>query len=161
MNAPTVMHVNEVEEQAQYMRAVAEIIGDIQREEKVNGRQINFIDIAETIDVSVATISNAFNKKSVLNAIYLKRLGKRFGAGYLNPYFRLMDAQAAPLDDSLTSDILPLMMAAAHKIAMARDPEGPGGPTEVPQEKRGYLNDLKKLQNRTACLVNEIEEQTA
>lgn len=151
------LRVNEIEEQTAYRKAVAQIIEDIQRYEKRGDRQINLVEIADEIDVSLGTISNAFNKKTDLSPSYLTRLGKRYGAGYLNPYFALVGAQAAPIDNTLTSDILPLLMAVGHKIASARDPEGPGGVIEVPQEKAGYLPDLKRLSHRSSCLVQEIE----
>lgn len=154
-----VLRVNPVSETAAYRRAVCEIIRDIQREcgDPKTGKPLELLDIAEAINVSLGTISNAVNQKSDLNAIYLLRLGQHFGSGFLNPYLRMCDAQAAPLDGSLTADILPLVMAVGAKIAKARDPQGPGGVVEVPQEKAEYLPDLKKLQTRSAHLVKEIE----
>ena len=149
--------VNSVEEQTDYRKAVATIIADIQRHEKREKRAITLLEIADEIDVSLGTISNAANSKTDLSPTYLTRLGRRYGAGYLNPYFALVGAQAAPIDSTLTSDILPLLMAVGHKIACARDPEGPGGVIEVPQEKAGYLPELKRLSHRSACLAKEIE----
>lgn len=152
MNAFSVMCAELPDETSEYRKAVRQIIDDIERE-----HDLNHIQLAESIDVSLGTISNAHNKKSDLCATFLMRLGRRYGAGFLNPYFRLMDAQASPLDGSLTADILPLVMAVGMKIAKARDPQGPGGSIEVPQEKAEYLPDLKKLQTRSAHLVKEIE----
>lgn len=153
-----VLRVNEVEEQTAYRNAVAQIIEDILRfEKRDDNKPVGLVDIAESIDVSLGTVSNASNRKTDLSPTYLTRLGKRYGAGYLNPYFALVGAQAAPLDNTLTSDILPLIMALGHKVASARDPEGPGGVMEVPQEKSAYLPDLKKLNHRSACLISEIE----
>jgi hypothetical protein len=152
-----VLRVNEVEEQTAYRRAVARIIDDIQRFEERDGKSLGLVDIAEDIGVSLGTVSNASLQKTDLSPTYLTRLGKRYGAGYLNPYFALVDAQAAPLENTLTSDILPMVMAVAHKIACARDPAGPGGVVEVPQEKAGYLPDLKRLNQRSGCLIQEIE----
>ena len=160
MNAHSVLRVNEIAEQAAYRRAVCEIIRDIQRECGKDG-PLDLIDIAEAIGVSLGTISNAVNMKSDLNAIYLARLGKVYGGGFLNPYLNLVDIQAAPLDGTLTSDVLPMIMELAHKIACARDPEGPGGSTEVPQEKKGYLPCLKRVARRTGSLAKEIEEALA
>ena len=157
MNYCSVLRVNPISETAAYRHAVATIIRDIQRDCGRDGAQLDLIDIAESIGVSLGTISNAVNEKSDLNAIYLMRLGQKFGSGYLNPYLRMCDAQAAPLDGSLTADILPMVMTVAHKIACARDPNGPGGVVEVPQEKAAYLPDLKQLQTRSAHLVKEIE----
>jgi hypothetical protein len=152
MTAPNVLRVNEAEEQTAYRKAVAQIIEDILRFESAD-----IVDIAESIDVSLGTISNAKNKKTDLSPTFLTRLGRRYGAGYLNPYFALVGAQAAPLDNTLTSDILPLLMAVGHKMASARDKEGPGGVIEVPQERLGYLPDLKRLNQRAGCLIQEIE----
>jgi hypothetical protein len=156
MNAQKVLRGEALAGSENYRRAIAQIIGDIQRDHKCR-----LVDIAEAIDASIGTISNAFNKEADLSGVFLLRLGQAYGAGYLNPYLNITQAQAAPLDGSLASDILPLMMAAAHKISMARDPNGPGGVVEVPQEKMGYLPDLKRVNNHTACLINEIEEQLA
>lgn len=158
MNAHSVLRVNEVAEQAAYRRAICEIVRDIQREHTHNGKPLDLIDIAESIGVSLGTISNAVNMKTDLNAIYLARLGTVYGGGFLNPYLNLVGIQAAPLDGSLTSDVLPTLMALAHKIASARDPEGPGGVTEVPQEKKAYLPELKRVNRRTGTLIKEIEE---
>lgn len=141
-----------------YRSAVATILDDIGRfEKRADGKPPTLIDIAERIDASLSTISNAKNKNADLNPVYLARLGQAYGGAYLNPYFALFRTQAAPLDNTLTSDILPMVMAVAHKIACARDPAGPGGSTEVPQEKRAYLPDLKKLNQRSGCLIQEIE----
>jgi transcriptional regulator with XRE-family HTH domain len=152
MNAHNVLRGVGLAGSASYRNAVATIIADIQRD-----GGLDLIDIAEAIDTSVGTISNAANKKTDLSAVYLVRLAQHYGAGYLNPCLGMANAQAAPLDNTLTSDILPMVMAVAHKIACARDKDGPGGTTEVPQEKRGYLPDLKKLNQRTGCLIQEIE----
>ena len=152
MNAHKVLRGPSLAGSERYRKAVAQIIEDIRREEGAD-----LVDIAEMIDASVGTISNAANGKADLSGVYLMRLGQAFGSGYLNPYLRMCDAQAAPLDGSLTADILPLVMAVGMKIAKARDPQGPGGAVEVPQEKAEYLPDLKKLQTRSAHLVKEIE----
>lgn len=151
MNARNVLHVDEFAEQTAYRNSVAQIIGDIQA---AHGKELT--DIAEEIDVSRGTMSNAFNKKCDLSPIYLKRLGKKYGAAFLNPYFALFGAQAAPIGRR-TKDILPIVTRVAHKIALARDPEGPGGTTEVPQERKAYLNDLKELQHETGSLISEVE----
>jgi hypothetical protein len=156
MNAHSVLHVNTIEETAAYRRAVATIIRDIQRD-----TEKDLVQIAESIDVSLGTISNAVNEKSDLNAIYLSRLGKRFGGAYLNPYLRMADVQASPLDGSMEADILPLLTALTHKVAMARDPAGPGGSAEVPQERAAYLGDLKTVNKATGKLAKQIEEALA
>lgn len=152
MNAHKVLRGQPPANSNSYRAAVAQMIEDIRRD-----IDCDLVDIAEAIDASVGTVSNAANKKADLSGVYLFRLGQIYGAGYLNPCLGMVRAQAAPLDGTLTSDILPMVMAVAHKIAMARDPAGPGGMIEVPQEKAAYLPDLKRLQNRTGCLVQEIE----
>jgi len=132
--------------------AVATIIGDIER---ATGEPLCMI--ADRIDASLGTISNAKNRKADLNATYLARLGAVYGGAFLNPYLALFDAQAAPIEKKAKRDILPIVTKVAHKIALARDPSGPGGATEVPQEKRGYLHDLKELQHEAGCLISEVE----
>jgi hypothetical protein len=152
MNAHKVLRAASLTGSDNYRKAVARIIDDIQRD-----HGCDLVDIAEAIDVSVGTVSNAANCKADLSGVYLFRIAQRFGAGYLNPCLNIANAQAAPLDGTLTSDILPMVMAVAHKIACARDPAGPGGVVEVPQEKRAYLPDLKRLNQRSGCLIQEIE----
>ena len=156
MNVHSVLRVNPIAETAAYRRAVATIIRDIQRD-----CDIDLIDIAESIGVSLGTISNAVNERTDLNAIYLSRLGKRYGGSYLNPYLQMADIQAAPLEGSIEADILPLLTALTHKVACARDPEGPGGAAEVPQERSEYLPVLKQVNKATGRLAKQIEEQLA
>lgn len=157
MNAPNVLRADALAGSASYRHAVARIIDDIRHDNP----QLDLVDIAEAIDASVGTISNAANKRTDLSGVYLLRIGQKFGAGYLNPCLNMAQAQAAPLDGSLASDILPMFMAVAHKVACARDPEGPGGVVEVPQEKAAYLPDLKRAVNNGATLIKEIEEALA
>lgn len=135
-----------------YRSAVSIIISDIQR---VHGASLH--EIADRIDCSLGTVSNAINRKADLNATYLARLGKAYGGAFLNPYFALFGSQASPIEDKAKVDVLPLLSRASLKIAEARDPAGPGGVVEVPQERVGYINDLKALQRETACLIAEIE----
>ena len=153
MNEFTVLRAASCSETTDYRKAVSQIIRDIQRD-----LDKELCDIAEDIDVSRGTISNALHCRGDLSAIYLKRLGKRYGAAYLNPYLALFGAQAAPIKSKPEKDILPIVTKVAHKVAAARDPEGPGGAAEVPQEKLGYLSDLKTLLHAAGCLVSHIEE---
>lgn len=150
MNAPNVLHAP-IETDA-YRCAVATIIRDIQR-----SLRKSLVEIAEDIDVSLGTISNAVNGKADLNATYLARLGAKYGGAFLNPYLNLFDVQAAPIKRRPHRDILPILTLATHEIAKARDPGGPGGATEVPQERRGYLPKLKEVQHEVGCLISEIE----
>lgn len=156
MTGLTVLNRGTGTEQDRYRRAVSQIIGDIQ---KATGADL--CDIAEAIDVSSATVCNAYNKRSDLNAMYLARLGKAYGGAFLNPYLALIGIQAAPIERKQKKDLLPVLTRASHKIAMARDPDGPGGATEVPQERKSYLPDLKELQHEIGCTVAEIEEALA
>lgn len=156
MPATKVLRVNAVEEQAHYRDAVAEIILDIQRE---TGN--THILIAEAIDVSLGTISNAANKKSDLNPIYLKRLGEVYGPHFLDPYLALFGARAVPLHRDNVRDILPLLTRASLRVAEARDPKSPGGERELHTEQLGYLGDLKTAQRELEALICRIEELAA
>src|SRR4051812_45851858 len=111
-----VLRVNEVEEQAAYKTAVSEIVRNI-----INDLGTTLVDIAEAVNVSLGTVSNAFNKKGVLNPLFLNRLGQVYGATYLNPYIRLCGGVVHPLVGD-THDILPLMLATGGQIAEARSP---------------------------------------
>jgi hypothetical protein len=152
VSQPNVLRVNSVEEQSAYRRAVSEILLDIQRCE-----HRTLVEIADEIDVSLGTVSNAANRKCDLNAIYLKRLGDRYGAHYLDPYFKLMGARSVPLDAGNVRDILPLLTRASLRVAEARDKDSPGGPRELHTERLGYLPALKDLQANLAKLICEIE----
>lgn len=156
MSGINVLRVNSVEEQASYRNAVSEILLCIQRE---SGH--THIEIAETIDVSLGTISNAANKKCDLNATYLKRLGERYGAHCLNPYLALMGARAVPLDGSNVLDILPQLMRAGTSIAEARHPSSKGGHAETHCERLGYLPQLEALQAELAALIVSIRKLAA
>jgi hypothetical protein len=150
MNAPTVLRAEC--DASGYRSAVATIIENI---EQATGATL--LDIAENIDASRDTVSDAKYGKTTLNPVHLVRLGQVYGAGFLNPYFALFGAQAAPMERKASVDVLPLIAKASLKIAEARDPNGPGGATEVPQERRAYLPDLKKMQREVGCLISEIE----
>lgn len=156
MSGSNVLRVNTVEEQTAYRNAVAQIILDVQRE-----TGCTHIQIAEAIDVSLGTISNAANKKADLNATYLKRIGSHYGAHFLDPFLALFGARSVPLNRGGSRDVLPLMMRAGTKIAEARDKDGPGGERELHTEKLGYLPELKRLQAEMSKLICEIEELAA
>lgn len=149
MNALTVLRAGVCENA--YRSAVATIIRDIQRD---YGKSL--IDIAEDCGVSLGTISNAVNEKTGLSATYLLKLGAVYGPAFLNPCFALMGAQAAPLN-AATKDVLPLLTMAAHTLACARDPEGPGGVVEVPQEKSAMLKPFKSLHRELGGQIAHIE----
>jgi transcriptional regulator with XRE-family HTH domain len=148
----SVLRVNPVEEQADYRRAVADILLAIQQE-----RGVTHIEIAEKIGVSLGTISNAANKKSDLCSIYLKRLGQAYGGHHLNPYLALFGVRAEPLEAGNEADVLPFVAKVNLKIAEARSPGSKGGPRETHCEKLGYLPDLKELQREISALICKIE----
>ena len=122
LSAPNVLRVNAVEEQTAERNAVARILLDIQREHSVT-----LLDIAEKIDVSLGTISNAANKKTDLCRTYLKRLGLAFGGHYLDPFHALYGVRASPIVGDPEADALPSTTAAIHKLALARSPNSKGG----------------------------------
>jgi hypothetical protein len=142
MNAHSVPKVCSGKEQANYRSAVSAMLQDIKRD-----TELPWEAIADRLDMSVG--------------LYLMRVGARFGGSYLNPVLKIAEVQAAPLEGSIEADILPLLTALTHKVACARDPEGPGGTHEVPQERAGYLPDLKRVNKVTGRLAKQIEEQLA
>lgn len=156
MNAHSVPKVGGPKEQARYRQAVSAMLNDIKRD-----TALTWIAIAERLDISVGTIYAARDCEADLSGLYLIRVGAAFGGSYLNPLLKLVDIQAAPLEGSIEADILPLLTALTHKVACARDPEGPGGAAEVPQEKAAYLPDLKRVNKATGRLAKQIEEQLA
>jgi hypothetical protein len=162
MNGNGVLRVNGVEEQADYMEAVAEILRRIQVEHRGHdGKPITLHEIAEAVDISLTTISLAANKKTVLNSLYLNRLGKRFGPHTLDPFAALAGARMMPLDVSVTRDVLPFVAKVNLKIASARCPESPGGIREIHTEKADYLPDLRQLRKELDCLIHQIEGELA
>lgn len=146
-----VLRVNAVEEQARYRGAVARVLLNIQSEYGPT-----LAEIAEAVDVSLGTISNAANKKADLSSVYLQRLGKVFGGHVLNPVAALYGSQNIPIHGR-EGDILPLVTRVGMRIAEARSPSSPGGIRETHGERLGYLPDLKALQADLAALVVEIE----
>lgn len=156
MHARNVLRVNGVEETASYRRAVAQIILNIQ-----NVSSQTYLEIAECIDVSVGTISNAANKKTDLNAIYLHRLQLCYGAHTLDPLLALSGARGVPLDARTERDVLPFIARANLKITEARDPASPGGVREIHTERLGYLPDLLALQAELSGLICSIQAEAA
>lgn len=150
-----VLRVNSVEEQARYRQAVADVILGIQSEFGVT-----HLEIAEAINVSLGTISNAANKKADLSSIYLQRLGKVFGCQFLNPVAALYGSRHVPLHGRDT-DILPLIARANLKISEARSPTSEGGVVETHRERLAYLPDLERLQAEVAAAIVEIKALAA
>lgn len=118
----SVLRVNGVEEREKYREAVAEILRRIQTENSVT-----LLEIAETIDVSLGTISNAANKKADLCGTFLNRLACKFGPHILDPYTALSGGRVVPLDADENCDPLPSTTAAIHKLALARSSASEGG----------------------------------
>ena len=145
-----VLRVNSVEEQARYRSAVATVLVNIQHE-----YGLTLAEIAEAIDVSLGTISNAANKKADLSSIYRDRLGFVFGGHILNPIAALYGSQIVPLHGR-DGDILPLVTRTAMHIAEARCPSSEGGTVETHREKLAYLPVIEKLQADLASLAVEI-----
>jgi predicted XRE-type DNA-binding protein len=150
-----VLRVNAIEEQTRYRSAIARILVNIQHE-----YGITLAEIAEAVDVSLGTISNAANKKCDLTSIYRDRLAMVFGGHVLNPLAAIHGCQIIPLHGR-DDDILPLITRAAMKIADARSPKSDKGAIETHREKLGYLPDLKALQSDLGTLIVEIEEIAA
>jgi len=151
-----VLRVNAVEEREEYRDAVAEILRNVQHDHGVT-----LLDIAERIDVSLGTISNAANKKADLTAPFLKRIGKVFGASSLDPYVRSIGGRVMPTEADSAVDILPTIFSAGHQIATARTASSPGGTVETLSEKLGYLPELRRLRRETDALIAKIVEEAA
>lgn len=145
-----VLRVNSVEETERCRSAIARVILNIQQEYGLTHQQI-----AEAIDVSLGTISNAANKKADLSSIYRDRLAKVFGGHVLNPVAALHGSQIVPLHGR-EGDVLPLLTRASMKIAEARCPSSDGGTVETHREKLAYLPVIEKLQADLAALAVEI-----
>lgn len=151
-----VLRVNGAEEQTLLLEAGHETIRRILAEQHVT-----LIEIAETIDVTVQTIGNAFNKRHVLNQAYQARLASAYGVHVLDPFAKLSGARLVPLDAKGVRDILPILQRAALKVAETRDPESPGGERETPSERSGYLADLRAAVKEATALICQIEQELA
>lgn len=156
MNARNVLHVNSVEERESYRSAVSETIRRIIAE-----HETNLIGIAEAVDVSLGTISNAFNEKADLCPTYLSRLAKVFGPHALDPFAAMAGGRVVPLEVSMQRDVLPFVARVNLKVASARDPESPGGTRETHREKANYLPDLRALRKELDVLICQIEGELA
>lgn len=149
-----VLRVNAVEERESYRSAVAEILRNIQAD-----HSITLLEIADAIDVSLGTVSNAANRKADLGPTYLKRLGEAFGPQTLDPYMRLFGGRAVARENPGNEDILPILMFAGTQIATARSPSSPAGVVETLREKMGYLPELRRLRRETDALIAKIEAE--
>lgn len=155
MAARNVLRVNTAEETEAYRSAVSEIIRKIlmQPDETL-------VSIAETIAVSVGTVSNAFNKKGDLNALYLKRLGQAYGPHTLDPFYALSGGRSVPLEPQ-DVDPLPSLLRAGTAIAAMRDPASPGGAVETPSEQSAVLPVLEEAQGELSAIIISIKSRLA
>ncbi len=154
MQRSNVLRVNAVEEQADYREAVAEILRNVQSDHKVT-----LAEIAEKIDVSLGTISNAANKKADLSSIFLNRIGRMFGPDALDPYARLAGGRIVAVQANGDADVLPILTMVSHRVAAARCPTSPGGTAEILAEQLGYLPDLRRLHRELGALICRIEDR--
>lgn len=150
-----VLRVNSVEEQEAYRSAVSRIIGNIMRD-----HDATLIDIAERIDVSTGTISNAVNRKTDLSATYLKRIGQAYGSHVLDPYAALSGGRIVPIEADDADAMVPLS-ASIHRLAVAQSPGSDGGPAISHRELLDMLPDLKAAQKAISGLIVRAERLVA
>lgn len=150
-----VLRVNSVEEQAAYRSAVARIIGNIMRD-----HDATLIDIAEKIDVSTGTISNAVNRKTDLSATYLQRIGQAYGPHVLDPYAALSGGRIVAIEADDADAIVPLS-ASIHRIAVAQSPGSEGGDAITHRELLDMLPDLIAAQKAISGLIMRAERIAA
>lgn len=152
MQRNNVLCVNDAQETEDYREAVAEILRRVQAD-----HHITLTDIAGHTGISFGTISNAANKKGDLTARYLRRLGKRYGCHYLDPYAGLADGRMVPNTPDGGSDILPGLMTVGSYIAQARSPVSEAGISESLREQLGYLPYLRRHLREVEALIHSIE----
>lgn len=150
-----VLRPNAAAETEDYRTAISRIILDIQRD---TGETI--LEIADRIDISTGTLSNALNKRNDLSAVYLRRLGVAYGSHYLNPFAALYGAKHMPLE-ALDEDALPPLSASVHRLAVAQSPDSPGGPKIVHSELLDMLPDLRAAQRALSHLIARAERIAA
>ncbi len=132
-----VLRVNGVEETADYRKAVSRILANLQRD-----HDLTLLDIAERIDVSLGTVSNAANRKADLSPTYVQRLGKVFGPEVLNPIAALSGGRIVPLETD-EADALPSLSASVHRLAVAQSSTSPGGQSITHGELLAMLPELR------------------
>lgn len=150
MSAANVLRVNAAEERTAYRDAVAKVLTCIQSQ-----HGITLLEIAERIDVSLGTISNAANKKCDLSPTYLNRLACSFGPSTLDPFNALSGGRVVPIEADEELDALPSTTAAIHKLAVARCKDSPGGDRithtellDMEQEIDAAIRALTSLKSR-------------
>lgn len=154
-NPLNVLRVNATEETSRYRNAVCQILLNIQRE-----CNVTLHDIAETIGVSLGTISNAANKKADLSPTFLTRLGESFGTAMLDPWAALSGGRIVPLEPSIM-DAMPSLTASIHRIAVARSPDSDGGERTTHRELLEMLPDLKAAQAAITNLIMQADRIAA
>lgn len=142
-----VLRVNTVEESNALRAAVARVLTNIQHD-----HGLTLVDIAETIDVSLGTISNAANKKTDLSPAYQHRLAKAFGPEVLNPIAALSGGRVVPMD-AQAGDALPSLSASIHRIAVAQSPESAGGAAITHTELLNMMPELRAAVSALNALI--------
>lgn len=155
MKKYSVLRVNIVEEQARYRAAVARILLNIQQE-----YGLTLAEIAEAIDVSLGTISNAANKKCDLSSIYRDRLAFVFGGHVLNPLAAMHGSQIVPLVVK-EADALPSLSASVHRLAVAQSADSAGGAAVTHGELLAMLPDLRAAVDCMNALIVKAERIAA
>lgn len=150
-----VLRVNSVEEQTAYRSAIARIITNIMRD-----HDQTMVEIAEKIDISVGTISNAANKKTDLQAVYLKRLAEHYGPATLDPYAALCGGRVVPIDAEDVDAMVPLA-ASVHRLAVAQASGSEGGAAITHRELLGMVPDLHAAQRAISSLLARAERVAA
>ena len=156
MRQRNVLRVNAIEEREEYRDAVAEILRLVQ-----NDHSVTLLEIAEAIDVSLGTISNAANKKADLSATFLRRIGRVYGPAALDPFHRLYGARGVARENDEDEDILPAILGLGTRISIDRSPASPGGVTEVLVERLGQLPDLRRARRLIDARIAQIEMERA
>jgi transcriptional regulator with XRE-family HTH domain len=151
-----VLRVNTVEESNALRAAIARVLTNIQHD-----HGMTLLEIADAIDVSLGTISNAANKKTDLSPAYRQRLEKVFGPEIMNPVAALSGGQIIALASNATADILPLVSRVGLHIAEARSPDSDGGVVETHRERLQNLPYLRNLYRDLGALIASTEELAA
>lgn len=142
-------------EQEQYRSAVAKIIFSIQAETAQT-----FAEIADTIDVSAATIANAANKRSDLSGVYLTRLRRMYGLAHFDPFASLFDAQFLERERS-EIDALPPLSASVHRLAVAQSPDSEGGRLVTHREMLEMLPEMREAVRALNAMIAKAERIAA
>lgn len=146
-NSIAVLRVDKTEETKRYRDAVHDVISDIQ----IN-HGVTLIDISEAIDLSLGTVSNAFNRKDSLSPAFLLRLANCFGPTTLDPFMALGGGRVVPLEPA-EDDPLPYLCALIHTISKSRA----GGKVPTHTERLAMVPDLKAAQAAITNMLLQAE----